>query len=179
MQVERVGWCARSVVWCCCSKDREFLFPLIWFQDWESSGLPLHFFQILYFVAWWLLTMRKWLQKIRQRLLVWNLSSFSNKGEPMTISYYTFLFHRITLNVVTVPNELFCPHSRWSQVHTQPAFHTMRESSLCCFSSSQLPSEVKLYSAVPHLNFFLYSLDLTVSMLSQEKFSTSGFLLAA
>lgn len=35
-----------------------------------------------------------------------------------------------------------------------------------------------LYIAVPHLNF-LYSLDLTVSMLSQEKFSFSGSLLAA
>lgn len=123
VQVGQVGWCASPVVWCCCSKDRCLLFPLIWFRAWESSGLPMHFFQsrALLHDGFW--PSESGYKKSSKNSLCVTWISLATKVNQW-LSYYTFLFHRITLSVVTVPNELFCPHSHWNQVHTLPAFHT-------------------------------------------------------
>lgn len=93
----------------------------------------------------------------------------------MTLSFYTFLFHKIAPNVV---RWVVLPSQSLSHVHTLPAFHTVRGRTPCVVSVLPSCPEKWNYSAVPHLNFFLYSLDLTVPMLSQEKFSSSGSLLA-
>lgn len=60
------------------------------------------------------------------------LSLATKVNQPL--SYYTFLFHRIALNVVTVPNELFCPYSHWGWVHALPAPHTVRGRTPCVVS---------------------------------------------
>lgn len=142
VHVGQVGWCARSVVWCCCSKDKYFLFPLIWFRALESPGLLLHFFRscALLHDGFW--PSESGYKRSGKDFLRATPTSSARKANQW-LSYYTFLFHRITLSVVTVPNELFCPQSLKSGTHPACFSHSQGENSLCCFSS---PWKKKLFT---------------------------------
>lgn len=138
-------------------KIRYLHFPLIWFRAWKSSGLPLNFFRscALLHDGFW--PSESGYKKSGKDFLCETQISLATK-----VNQWLYLItHSPSIGLLSMLSlyQMSCFVLTVTEVSTHPACfsHSGRENSLCCFSSSSVPSEVKLFKCSSSLELLVFS----------------------